>query len=103
MKEKDPNPVRSALIPVVAFLVGRGIACCIEAGRLTSESRDRPLNFRERLSMRIHLRLCRECANYANHLEILGKISRETRTLPPLPAEAKRRLADALREDEGRK
>lgn len=95
----DPHRIRSALIPVVAFVFGRAIACCAEAGRLTSEGRDRKLTLRERLSMRIHNRICGECRKYVRHIEILGELTRMTPPCPPLPEAAKKKLADALRAD----
>lgn len=92
--------IRTYLIRVVSALFGRAVASCEEAGRLTSESRDRALTRRERTSIRIHNRLCRECAKYARQLDVLGAAAREERSLPPLPEETKRRLVEALRKDD---
>lgn len=92
--------IRNALIRITAALFGRAVASCAEAGRLTSASRDRPLTVRERTSIRIHNRLCRECSKYARQLEVLGSVAREESPQPRLSEAMKRRLAEALREDE---
>jgi hypothetical protein len=94
------NTVRAVLIRILSAIFGRAVASCEEAGRLTSASRDRALTGSERTSIRIHNRLCRECAKYARQLNVLGATAREESTPPPLPAEAKRRLVEALLKDD---
>ncbi len=89
--------VRKIVIKVVLVLFGRGIASCCEANRLCSESRDRRLTAYERLSLRVHNRLCRECGRYAAQIDTVCACAKQERELPPLPECAKKRLADALR------
>ncbi len=95
--------LRSLFVRIVTALFGRGVGSCMEVNRLVSEGRDRPLSRKERLSMRLHNLLCIECQRYERQLNILGKIACEEKSLPPLPEEAKRRLAEALRRDDERR
>lgn len=93
---KKQNAVRSAMIRILSALFGAAAMQCREATRLTSEARDRKLTARERISIRIHNKLCGQCSVFEKHLVSLGAYARVERPLPPLPAEAKRRLVEAL-------
>jgi hypothetical protein len=44
---------------------------CKELAHLTSESRERALDWRERLMVRIHLVLCPPCVRFRRHMEFL--------------------------------
>lgn len=93
--------VRKILIEAVAAVCGRAVASCAEATRLTSEARDRELTRRERVSIRVHNRLCRECGRYAVQIDRVcacAKLDCGTLKLPP---QAMARFAEALRRDEG--
>lgn len=46
---------------------------CQETSRLLSESHDRPLTLRERLSLRLHLLMCDACSHFARQLRFLHK------------------------------
>jgi len=49
---------------------------CIEATQLVSESQERELGFRERLSLRLHLMMCRGCRNAERQLTVLRRAMR---------------------------
>ncbi|MGG7054331.1 hypothetical protein [Nitrosomonas sp. ANs5] len=59
---------------------------------------DEKLPFWENLSLRIHLFLCRNCANFSQQLRFLRDVSRHDRRAPNfhLTEEAKRRIVAAL-------
>lgn len=48
---------------------------CKEATRLCSESLDRTLDLRERLTLRMHLMMCSGCTNYHQQMAWLRRIS----------------------------
>ncbi|MCC4116263.1 zf-HC2 domain-containing protein [Aromatoleum toluclasticum] len=52
---------------------------CREVTRLISESQERALTLRERLSLMLHTMACSGCANYGKHLEFLRKTARRLR------------------------
>lgn len=49
---------------------------CKEATRRLSESLDRPLTLSERLSLRLHLAMCRGCSNYERQMVMLREACR---------------------------
>ena len=52
---------------------------CREASRLISDSMDRPLAKYERVSLCLHLLLCRNCRHFAGQLKIMRQGIREGR------------------------
>lgn len=46
---------------------------CKDISGLLSESMDRPLTWRERWAVRLHLSMCRHCSRFQNHLHFLHK------------------------------
>ncbi len=50
---------------------------CKEATRLLSASQDRELTLFERLRLRLHLAMCRGCANFDRQMKFLRKASRQ--------------------------
>jgi hypothetical protein len=76
---------------------------CREASRLQSEALDRPLSFRRRLGLRIHLLLCKWCRRYGRQLTFLRRAAREhpdeiVESLPQtLSVEARERIKRRLR------
>lgn len=46
---------------------------CKDISGLLSESMDRPLTWRERWAVRLHLWMCRHCSRFQNHLHFLHK------------------------------
>lgn len=44
---------------------------CQSASRLVSQSLDRPLNWQEKLALRFHLAMCRNCRRFAKQLKLL--------------------------------
>ena len=94
--------LRTLFVRIVTALFGRGVGSCLEVNRLVSEGRDRPLTRKERLCMRLHNLLCIECHRYERQLHLLGHVARDEKPLPPLPEEAKRKLAEALRREDGK-
>ena len=49
---------------------------CREAARLITESQHRPLRWRERIAMRIHLSLCDACTNFKKQMRLLTVAAR---------------------------
>ena len=50
---------------------------CREVTQLASEMHDRKLPFRQRLSLRIHLSMCRICRAYAKQIEQVRGLMRD--------------------------
>ncbi|MDO5059914.1 MAG: zf-HC2 domain-containing protein, partial [Neisseria sp.] len=44
---------------------------CKEACSLLSQSQDRPLTFRERITLRLHLLFCVHCRRYRKQLDVI--------------------------------
>lgn len=49
---------------------------CYDATFLMSQSRERTLSFPERMKLRLHVGLCRGCANFERQLPRLGDAAR---------------------------
>jgi len=49
---------------------------CKDASHLVSEGQDRPLGFRERWSLRMHLWMCANCRRFARQLDLMRKAMR---------------------------
>ena len=50
---------------------------CKQNTELLSQALDRPITFREKLTMRLHLMMCRGCRNFEKQLAFIRKASRE--------------------------
>jgi hypothetical protein len=44
---------------------------CKQASQIISQSLDRNLTLRERLSLRLHLFICKKCVQFSQHLQTL--------------------------------
>lgn len=79
---------------------------CKQASRLVSQSLDRRLAWRERLSLRLHLAICEACRQFSRQLAGLRRALRhfaqqvENDETMRLPAAARERIRNALREHE---
>lgn len=49
---------------------------CHEASCLISQAHERRLSLSERMKLRLHLRICRACRNFATGVPLLGKAAR---------------------------
>jgi hypothetical protein len=49
---------------------------CKQTTQLLSEKQDRPLSFRERVALRLHLMMCSGCTNYDRQMEFIRKACR---------------------------
>jgi hypothetical protein len=49
---------------------------CSEVARLTSEERERALDWKERLLVRLHLLVCPPCVRFRRHMQFLGRAAR---------------------------
>lgn len=49
---------------------------CHDATRLMSESQERPLTFRERISLRLHVTMCSGCHNFKEQMGLLKLMAR---------------------------
>jgi len=50
---------------------------CDKVSKFVSESMDRDLSFTERMSVRVHLLMCRHCARFAKQLEHMRSVIRK--------------------------
>lgn len=50
---------------------------CEEATRLMSDAMERPLAVRERLSLNVHLAMCKGCRNFGQQVQGLRMLARE--------------------------
>lgn len=50
---------------------------CKESSKLVSESLDRPLTWKERINLKIHLMMCRLCTNYARQITFITTSARK--------------------------
>lgn len=46
---------------------------CKHATKLMSQSQDRPLELKERVSLKFHLMMCSGCTNYNKQMEFIRK------------------------------
>src|SRR5438876_1222509 len=75
---------------------------CKRASRLQSEALDHELPLRQRLGLRIHLRLCKWCQRYGQQIKFLRSVAHECeheeQKLPPqtLSAEGRERIKQRL-------
>ena len=53
------------------------IPTCREASEVLSLAQDRPLTFREKLILHVHLRLCDGCRNFKAQLAFMRRAARE--------------------------
>lgn len=53
---------------------------CKDISELLSESMDRPLTWRERLALRVHLSMCRSCSGFQKNLQFLHKAAERHRS-----------------------
>ena len=84
---------------------------CREISKLVSESMERDLPLRQRLSVWMHLMMCRLCSGFARQMQLLRRAARENpERLGPdeggapeakLPEEARERIKAALRNGDG--
>ena len=49
---------------------------CREAARLITESYQRPLRWRERVALRLHLTVCDACTNFKKQMRLLTEAAR---------------------------
>ncbi|MGH9902921.1 MAG: zf-HC2 domain-containing protein [Pyrinomonadaceae bacterium] len=86
----------------------RNLPTCRQLAPVMSESLERPLSFRERVTMRLHLWVCIWCVRYLEQLHVMRETLRareaqvsndESAADATLPAEARERIKDALRRD----
>lgn len=49
---------------------------CKQNTELLSQSFDRPITFRERMAIRMHLLMCRGCRNFEKQLAFIRKAAR---------------------------
>jgi len=82
---------------------------CKDASHLVSHSQDRPLSFRERWELRIHLWLCVNCQQFERQMGLMRRLLRQpTRQAEaetadtPLSAEARERISQTLAEQHER-
>ncbi|MBU1265497.1 MAG: zf-HC2 domain-containing protein [Gammaproteobacteria bacterium] len=76
---------------------------CKDASHLVSHCQDRPLNFRERWGLRIHLWMCGNCRRFERQIALMRRLLRQSdpRTETEiagieLTAEARERISRAL-------
>ncbi len=86
------------------LLICRFTPTCPEVIRILSLGMDRPLPLTTRIKLRIHYLMCSFCERYAKQLTYMRTVAREFPKKigevsdAKLPAEAKQRLKEALRQ-----
>lgn len=55
---------------------------CLDATFLMSQSRERTLSFSERMKLRLHVGMCRGCANFERQLPRLSDAAKAYATSP---------------------
>lgn len=81
---------------------------CREIARLASERLDSgvKLPLGTRMSMRLHLMMCSYCSRYVRQIQLIGDLAgrytaervEDGETPPPMPPEARERVAQRVRE-----
>lgn len=78
---------------------------CKEAARLISDACQRPLTWRERIALRVHLVACDACRNFKRQMRLVTEAARRLWQAPAeafagidLPDAARQRIARALAE-----
>lgn len=76
---------------------------CKQASQLASRAMDEELSFWKRITLNIHLILCRSCTNFTRQLQFLRRASRQSRTNQGLRLtnEARQRIANMLNDKQG--
>ena len=76
---------------------------CKDASHLISERQERPLGWRERWGLRMHLWICANCRRFERHMALiqqalrkLGERARDEAASTELPAAARERIRKAL-------
>ena len=75
---------------------------CREAARLITESYQRPLRWRERIALRMHLAVCDACTNFKKQMRLLTDAARRLALQEQvfgelqLADDARRRIRDLL-------
>ena len=86
------------------FWLGRRLPTCQDLARVMSQSLERPLTLRERVTLRFHFLICDYCVSYLSQLRTMRTVSRargarepdEPSSGPPLSDEARERIKRAL-------
>lgn len=81
---------------------------CKDVSHLISESQERPLGFRERWGLRLHLSMCAACRSFKRQVVLMRKALRELgeraeadAASTDFPPEAHERIRKALAERDG--
>ncbi len=81
---------------------------CKDASHLVSQSQDRPLSFRERWGLRIHLWMCANCRRFERQIGLMRRLLRQSVRRGEaevadldLSVEARERISKALVEHDG--
>lgn len=56
---------------------------CKQTTHLLSEAQDRPLEFTERLALKLHLLMCKGCTNYSHQMDFLRQACGRLKTPSP--------------------
>lgn len=104
----DDNPSlirdRSRLEAKLVGFIARHTPKCREVTKILSDSLERPPSLGMRLRLRLHFLICAWCQRYARQLRLLGKFASQlpshvdSCSSEALPADAKQRIKQALRE-----
>lgn len=88
--------------------IGIPMLSCKEASTLYLDSHDRPLAFRERFGLRMHLMVCRLCPRFADQMNLIWRACAQAAHQPELleervelPDEAKARILKRLASQNG--
>ena len=99
-----PKIIKKAKLSFI-FWLARRLPTCREIAPVISQSLDRPLSLRERVTLRLHLFTCSYCVEYLRQLRFLGEAFRacdmddeSAEGGPALSADSRQRMKDALKQ-----
>jgi hypothetical protein len=72
------------------------IVNCKENAQLVTQSWDRPLSLKDRLAMRIHLMICKNCARFTRQMHLIREWLHEDEGNGELSDKARDRIAAKL-------
>jgi len=73
--------------------------CCKETSKLVTLLADRPLSWKDRLAMRIHLLVCANCARFARQMQMIREWLRKEEAEGGLSEQARARITTKLQEE----
>ena len=88
------------MMTTIMRLMNRILPSCEEVSHLTSQAMDETLPWRERLALRMHLRMCIWCRRNAEQLQLMRnlacRLAHSEKEPARLSSDARHRIAESL-------